>query len=86
MTATEKETKAKDAFDLIMAGDDVHLTTNGNFGSELDTLLRAEGFKSERTGSRCKVASFESNLEKNGTHVHIVVSNLFGVFTQVDAH
>ena len=82
-TQTEKETKEVELFNRIQNGEKFNENYDGSFGVKLGTLLQDAGFKHYETRSRCKVASYENNLEFQGSRVHIVVSNLLGNFTQV---
>jgi hypothetical protein len=85
MTANqaEKEAKASEYFERIQKGEKFNKNEDGNFGVRLGTLLFQAGWRSFSTGSRCKVAAYEDHLEFEGSRVNIVVSNLFGNFTQV---
>jgi len=83
MSTQIKNNEVQAIFDRIVAKEKFRASVNGNFGREIDTLLRGIGFKSYESHSRCSVADFESDLERNGVHVSIIVANLFGVFTEV---
>ena len=83
--AVKIKTGATELFDRIEAGESFSNNTDGNYGSELCQLLSEAGYKPYRTYSQCKVASFESHLQKGSREVDVVVSNFMGVFTQVSA-
>jgi len=70
-------------FDRIEAGEKVHESKDGNFGRELHKRLSEAGYKPFQTYSKCKVASFESHLQKGSQEVDILVSNFMGTFTQI---
>lgn len=59
---------------------------DGHLGKEVDKLLRKEGFKTHKSSSYCKKASFESWLQKDGVRVEIIESNFMGDFTQIKAY
>ena len=83
---TNRESIECEAIDLVLrikGGEKFHDNSDGWNGQRLSTLLTQSGFKPYSTGSRCKVASFEVDLEKNGTRVSIVESDFFGKFTLV---
>lgn len=67
----------------IARGEKFSYTEDGRCGDGLARLLRNSGWRYYSTGSACKVASFETNLERHGVHVSIVESDLFGAFTQI---
>jgi hypothetical protein len=85
MAAIEKEHAVTEVIDglveSIQAGKSKMV--DGNYGWALDGRLHADGWENHRTFSRCKVASFESHLKKDGRTVEIIVSCCMGTFTQV---
>lgn len=56
---------------------------NGEHAIAIIKALKDRGFKTFRSGSVCKVANVEDNLEKNGIRVNIVQSNFMGAFTEL---
>lgn len=65
----------------------VHKTVDvgTGFGQSLATLLYKNGWSDYETRSRCKVASCEFHLQKNGRVVEIISSFFLGPFTQINA-
>ncbi len=59
---------------------------DGHLGRAIDKKLREEGFRSYQSGSCCKKASFESNIEKEGKRVEIIDGNFMGKFTLIQVH
>jgi hypothetical protein len=55
------------------------------YAIELDSRLRAMGWKDAKRYDECSKASFESYLEKDGSKIRIITACFFGVFTQIEA-
>lgn len=73
----------EDLTSCIESGSFYCTNLDGNHFTVIEKLLEDAGFKPAESLSTCKVALREGYWSKGGIRAQLVVSNLFGIFTDV---
>lgn len=63
---------------------DIHL--DGHSGKDVAALLFKKGYKTAKSHSFCKVATYEKNLQKDNKRINIIESCFMGNFTKVEVY
>jgi hypothetical protein len=84
----DHKTLAKTYAERIVAGECLNEQeeVGASLAIELAQQLRANGFEDYENHSRCKVASAEYHVRKDGMYVDIASSFFLGVFTIIRAY